>query len=318
MNIQEVLQRATQRLHEAGINSARLDARVLLAHVLDIEPNELISYPPLEGGSKNSKNFSGRGKMPPQPDPSPKFAAQISTLPQGEGRVLSEFEALIARRLAREPVAYLTCTKGFWDLDFAVGPGALVPRPETETLIEEAQRLFPGKTAPLKILDLGTGSGCILLTLLHLYPNATGLGVEASQSALQWARRNAARLNLESRAELRLSDWSAIPETDFDLVVSNPPYLTDADMAALQPELAHEPPEALSGGPDGLGAYRAIAALLPRLLAPNACAILEIGMGQGAAAAAILGAAGLEIAGFRPDLSGIPRCATARMVRPAP
>jgi release factor glutamine methyltransferase len=280
MTIAEALSRAAEQLRAAGIDSAQLDARVLLAHVMGVEPNELI----VKGGDE----------------------------------VPAEFEKLIARRIAREPVAYITGKKGFWDLDFETGSGALVPRPETETLIEETQKQFPDKTAPLKILDLGTGTGCILLTLLHLYPNAGGIGVDSSGEALHWAGRNAARLDLESRCELRLCDWADISETGFGLIVSNPPYLTDADMASLQPELAHEPATALSGGADGLAAYRAIAALLPRLLASNGCAILEIGMGQGAAVSVILDAAGLEIAGFRPDLSGTSRCVTARMVRPAP
>jgi release factor glutamine methyltransferase len=332
MSIGEALARATEKLRAAGIDSARLDARVLLAHVMGVEPNELISNPPLEGGSKNSsgakapaKNFSGRGQgherhgmTPPRnllrssadaPDTS-----QISTLPQGEGGILSEFDSLVSRRLAREPVAYIVGKKGFWDLEFAAGPGALVPRPETETLIEDVVKTFPDRNAPLDILDLGTGTGCILLTLLHLYPNATGLGVDASDPALRWAKRNATGLALESRCELRRAGWDEIHETGFDLVVSNPPYLADAEFAALAPELAYEPRDALSGGPDGLAAYRAIAPLLPRLLAPKGCAILEIGKGQGPAVSAILKAAGLEIAGRASDLSGIPRCLTARAV----
>lgn len=308
MTIAEALARATEKLRAAGIDSARLDARVLMAHVLGVEPSLLAlssSWPGPEGPGH------------------PIFSSQKEKLDRPHSRAMTngwseQFENLIARRLAREPIAYITGTKGFWDLEFDVGPGVLVPRPETETLIEETQKLFPDKTAPLKILDLGTGTGCILLTLLHLYPNATGLGVDSSEQALAWAKRNAARLNLESRAELRLCDWSEIAESGFDLVVSNPPYLTTADMASLQPELAHEPQQALSGGPDGLAAYRAIAALLPRLLAPSGCAVLEIGMGQGPAVSEILIAAGLEIPGLRPDLSGIPRCVTARMVRPAP
>ena len=329
MNIAEALARATERLRAAGIDSARLDARVLLAHVLGIEPNELVSHPPLEGGSKNSskrsedENFSGRGQghehhnmTPPRnflrSSAGASDASQISTLPQGEGGVLADFEKLIQRRIAREPVAYITGRKGFWDLEFDAGPGALVPRPETETLIEQIVKTFPDKNAALKILDLGTGTGCILLTLLHLYPNTTGLGVDASAEALQWAKRNATGLGLESRAELRLADWAEIRESGFDLVVSNPPYLSAEDMAALQPELAYEPKEALAGGPDGLSAYRAIAALLPPLLAPSGCAVLEIGKGQGPAVFAILEAAGLEILGLAPDLSGIPRSITAR------
>jgi release factor glutamine methyltransferase len=330
MNIADALARATEELRAAGIDSARLDARVLLAHVLGVEPNEITSHPPLEGGSKFAKpaeggseaNF-GEGSCPDAArfDPSPKNSSHalsrysnFSTLPQGEGKILAQFESLIHRRAAREPVAYITGRKGFWDLEFGVGPGALVPRPETETLIEQILKTVPDRNAPLKILDLGTGTGCILLTLLHLYPKATGLGVDATPEALQWAKRNAARFSLESRAGLRLANWSGIDETGFDIVVSNPPYLSADDMEALQPELAYEPKEALAGGPDGLSAYRAIAALLPHLLAPKGWVFLEIGMGQGPAVSAILEAAGLEIRSIATDLSGIPRCVTARMM----
>ena len=317
MNIGEVLARATTRLRAAGIDSARLDARVLLAHVLGVEPNELATteFPLPNAGGGEARSASGEGAAD---IPLPRAASRRAPSHKGREEIIVEFESLIARRIAREPVAYIIGKKGFWDLEFEVGPGALVPRPETETLIEEAQRLFPDKSATLKILDLGVGTGCILLTLLHLYSNATGLGVDSSEPALQWARRNAAQLNLESRCRLRLADWSEIAESGFDLVVSNPPYLTAEDMASLQPELLHEPAEALSGGADGLAAYRGIAALLPRLLAPNGCAVLEIGMGQGPAVSAIIGAAGLEILRLTPDLSRIPRCVTARMVPAAP
>ncbi|HUJ03260.1 MAG TPA: peptide chain release factor N(5)-glutamine methyltransferase, partial [Rhizomicrobium sp.] len=226
--------------------------------------------------------------------------------------LLKEFEQFIARRIAREPVAYIVGKKGFWDLEFDVGPGALVPRPETETLIEQALKRFPDRSAALEILDLGTGTGCLLLTLLHLYPNATGLGVDSSPEALGWAKRNAQKLGLESRCALRLADWAQVKQTGFDLMVTNPPYLSRDDLAAAGPELAHEPVQALFGGPDGLDTYRAIAPLLPRLLAPKGCAILEIGKGQGEAVSAILRAAGLEIERLAPDLSGIPRCVMAR------
>ncbi|HEV2561136.1 MAG TPA: peptide chain release factor N(5)-glutamine methyltransferase [Rhizomicrobium sp.] len=310
MNTRDALTRGAEQLRAAGIESARLDARVLMAHVLGVETNEIPFYPPLEGGSKNSKNFSGRGHVGAlKHDPSPKFASQISTLPQGEGEVISRFDYLIARRAAREPVAYLIGKKEFWSRDFAVGPGALVPRPETETLIEEILRQFPDRSAPLKILDLGTGTGCILITLLHEYPNARGLGVDASQAALFWARRNAA--GLESRCELRLADWEKIEETGFDIVVSNPPYLSATELEQLQPEVFREPREALAGGADGLDAYRSLAACAPGFLAPSGCAVFEIGAGQGEGVSAILRSRGLEIARLTPDLSDIPRCIVA-------
>jgi len=301
--IAEVLSRAAERLRAAGIDSARLDARVLLAHVLGVEPNQIPTLPPSWPG--------------PQGPGHPIFNSQDEKLDRPHPRamtddLLKEFEQFIARRIAREPVAYITGRKGFWDLEFDVGPGALVPRPETETLIEQALKRFPDRSAALEILDLGTGTGCLLLTLLHLYPNATGLGVDSSPEALGWAKRNAQKLGLESRYALRLADWAQVKQTGFDLMVTNPPYLSRDDLAAAAPELALEPVQALFGGPDGLDTYRAIAPLLPRLLAPKGCAILEIGKGQGEAVSTILRAAGLEIERLAPDLSGIPRCVMAR------
>jgi release factor glutamine methyltransferase len=314
VNTRDALARGAEILRAAGIESARLDGRVLLAHVLEVSPNEVMFHPPLEGGSKNSENFSGRGQVAAvEHDPSPKSAAQISTLPQGEGEILARFEEVIARRAAREPVAYIIGKKEFWSRDFAVGPGALVPRPETETLIEEILRQFPDRAASLKILDLGTGTGCILITLLHEYPNARGLGVDASAEALVWARQNAA--GLESRCELRLTDWGKIDESGFDIVVSNPPYLSSAELEQLQPEVAREPREALAGGADGLDAYRSLAACTPHWLAPSGCAVFEIGAGQGEGVSAILRSGGLEIGRLTPDLSGIPRCIAAHKAR---
>ncbi|HTO40071.1 MAG TPA: peptide chain release factor N(5)-glutamine methyltransferase, partial [Rhizomicrobium sp.] len=226
------------------------------------------------------------------------------------------FEALIARRAARAPVAYLTGEKEFWSLSFAVGPGVLIPRPETETVIEQALKLFADPQAPLNILDLGTGSGILLLTLLHLYPAARGVGVDASEQALAWAGRNRARHHLESRATLIRSDWDAdweegLPET-FDLVVSNPPYVARDAMAQLEPELTFEPQSALEAGPDGLAAYRALGPVLCRRLAPGAPVLLEIGADQNVTVPEVLSRAGLDVLGVFPDLSGLPRVVLAK------
>lgn len=306
----DALARATEKLRAAGIDSARLDARVLMAHVLGVEPNELHAETRRRGEGR-----ALRADMADSSNPPLKEKELRASAPPREKNILEEFESLIARRAAREPVAYITGRKGFWDLDFEVGPGALVPRPETETLIEEVLREFPDKTAPLKIIDLGTGTGCILLTLLHLYPNATGLGVDASDDALRWAERNRQQLGLESRCELRRADWNELTETGFDLAVSNPPYLSAADMKKLQPELAFEPAAALMAAEDGLSAYRALAPILLHLLKPRGCTALEIGQGQGEAVPEILRAQGLEIVRITPDLSGIPRCVVARRPR---
>ena len=269
--------KASQQLAAAGIDNPRLDARVLLAHALAISPSDLIFE---------------TTNIPPE--------------------ALAKFESAIARRTNREPLAYITGEKEFWSLPFAVGPGVLIPRPETETVIEEAQKLFPQKNTPLRILDLGTGSGILLLTLLHLYPNARGTGVDASPDALHWAKKNAASLGLESRAALEQRNWDEGIEQAFDLIVSNPPYIARDALAQLEPELSFEPRTALDGGPDGLDAYRALAPILLRRAAPGGAILLEIGADQGASVPAILEAAGLLIGHVANDLAGHPRVVVAK------
>ncbi|HSM79820.1 MAG TPA: peptide chain release factor N(5)-glutamine methyltransferase [Bryobacteraceae bacterium] len=269
--------KASQQLAAAGIDNPRLDARVLLAHALAISPSDLIFE---------------TTNIPPE--------------------ALAKFESAIARRTNREPLAYITGEKEFWSLPFAVGPGVLIPRPETETVIEEAQKLFPQKNTPLRILDLGTGSGILLLTLLHLYPNARGTGVDASPDALHWAKKNAASLGLESRAALEQRNWDEGIEQAFDLIVSNPPYIARDALAQLEPELSFEPRAALDGGPDGLDAYRALAPILLRRAAPGGAILLEIGADQGASVPAILEAAGLLIGHVANDLAGHPRVVVAK------
>ena len=221
---------------------------------------------------------------------------------------MQRFETYIARRAAREPLAYITGTKEFWSLDFAVGPGVLIPRPDSETLIETALRLYPDKAVPLSILDLGTGSGCLLIAALKEFPNAHGVGIDSSPEALAWARRNLAAHRLEDRASLIETGWLEEASPGFDLTLANPPYIPTADIAGLAPEVAgHEPRAALDGGPDGLAAYRALAPRIARVLAPSGHALLEIGQGQGDAVATLLAAAGLEVPAINPDLAGIAR-----------
>lgn len=220
------------------------------------------------------------------------------------------FLGLVARRATREPLAYVIGRKEFWSLDFAVGPGALVPRPETETLIELALKAFPDRAAPLRILDLGTGSGCLLVTALTLYPNAAGTGIDTSAEALGWAQRNAQRHGVAGRSRFVEGGWQAALGQSYDLILANPPYLTEAELADSAPELGHEPETALSAGPDGLEAYRALGPVLAAGLAPEGRAFLEIGAGQAKSAAKALELGGLEILSITPDLSGIPRCLT--------
>jgi release factor glutamine methyltransferase len=210
---------------------------------------------------------------------------------------------LVARRAAHEPFAYITGRKAFWSLDLAVGPGVLVPRPDTETLIEEALRIVPDRSARLAIADLGTGSGAILLAALAEFPNAHGIGFESAPQAFACATANAAR---QPRAEIRQADWNTATGP-FDLVFSNPPYISSGTIESLDPEVARfEPRAALDGGPDGLDAYRSLATLLPGILKPGGHALLEIGLGQANAMVSLFPK--LEILRITPDLSGVPRC----------
>jgi release factor glutamine methyltransferase len=224
-------------------------------------------------------------------------------------RTGQDFNALVARREQREPVAYITGHREFWSLDFAVGPGVLVPRPDTETLVEEALRLVPDRNAPLRIADLGTGSGALLIAALKEFPHGTGTGFESSPEAFGYAAANAARL-IGPRAEIRPEDWNSAAGP-FDLIFCNPPYIPSIEIESLAPDVARfEPRAALDGGPDGLSAYRVLAKLLPGLLKPGGHALLEIGLGQALAIPSLF--QGLEIVRIAPDLSGIPRCVILR------
>lgn len=267
-----LLGEAAVQLAAAGIDSARLDARLLLAYAMGVAPDTLaLSNPQV----RNEKLF----------------------------------EQLLARRIAREPVAYITGEKEFWSLTFAVGPGVLIPRPETELLIEQMQKHF-SKDSELDILDLGTGSGCLLIAGLKEFPNAYGTGIDASAVALKWAKQNAETLEVLNRADFRQGDW--LDRGAFDVVLSNPPYIKTGDIAALAPEVLHEPMAALDGGPDGLDAYRALALRMAALLKPSGWIFWEIGAGQGEAVSALLGDNGLLVEAILPDLAGIPRCVAAR------
>jgi release factor glutamine methyltransferase len=213
------------------------------------------------------------------------------------GAEAERFEIAVARRAARSPLSHVVGFREFWGRRFTVTPDVLDPRPETETLI--AWALEGGPAA--RILDLGVGSGCILLTLLAEWPEATGVGVDASAAALAVAASNAEALAVASRVRLTPGDWFSGVEGRFDLVVSNPPYLDAADMAALGPEERAEPALALHGGSDGLAPYRAIAAGLGAALAPGGAALVEIGAGQEAAVAAIFLAEGFAGVAMRED-----------------
>lgn len=266
------------RLRQAGIPTPELDARLLLCAAAGISHEQLLLDPgrPLTGAEQ------------------------------------ARLEQLAKRRENREPVSRILGRREFRGRDFLVSPATLDPRPDSETLIEAAAELY-GDGAPGSILDLGTGTGCLLLSLLEAFPDACGLGIDISEEVVATARSNAERLGLADRARFRAGDWADGVEGAFDLVVSNPPYISSADIAGLAPEVArHEPRAALDGGPDGLAAYRRIAADLARVLASGGAVLLEIGAGQEVAVLEIANRAGLGPhpgrAGPWRDLAGHARC----------
>ncbi|MBR0656766.1 peptide chain release factor N(5)-glutamine methyltransferase [Plastoroseomonas arctica] len=266
--------RAGQHLRAASVATPRQEARMLLGAAIGVPPEELLRD------------------------------ARAAVAPEASAR----FAALLKRRLAGEPIAYLVGSRGFWTLDLAVSPASLIPRPDSETLVEAALLAIPDRTLPLRILDLGTGTGALLLAALSEYTNAWGLGVDRVPAAVELARQNAARTGLATRAAFLVGDWAGALDARFDLVLCNPPYIESAAIAGLMPEVARfEPASALDGGPDGLDAYRAVLAGLPSLLAPQGVAILELGLGQGPAVEALAAGFGLDVGPTRADLGGIAR-----------
>jgi release factor glutamine methyltransferase len=267
MKVREAIAAAGARLAAASA-TPRLDAELLMAHALGLEREELL--------------LSGLDREPPD-----------------------AFAALVSRREAGEPVAYILGRRAFWTIELEVAPGVLVPRPDSETLLEAAVDRF-GAFSPASVLDLGTGPGTLLLAALDQWPHARGLGIDRSPRAIELAARNADRLGLGGRAEFRLGDWGGGLDRRFDLILCNPPYVEDG--AVLPVDVAGwEPAEALYAGSDGLDAYRRLAPQLPGLLAPQGVACVEIGAGQEGRARRIFEAEGLRVA-TRQDLAGLPRC----------
>ncbi len=220
---------------------------------------------------------------------------------------------MLGRMIAREPLSRIIGKREFWGLEFALSPDTLDPRPDSESVVEAVLSRLPDRTGPYRFLDLGTGTGCLLLALLSEFPQAIGVGIDAAAGAVSTARRNAERLGLGGRALFAVGDWAASIAGRFDAVVANPPYIPTPAIPELPPEVRdYDPQRALDGGPDGLAAYRAIAAALPRLLALGGLFVGEIGAGQADCVAAILAQNSLAIEGFVPDLAGIIRCVVAR------
>lgn len=238
------------------------------------------------------------------------FARLDRMITEEEDERVAEF---LARVVAHEPLSRILGMREFWGLEFMLSTDTLDPRPESETVIEAALARLPDRARAYRILDLGTGSGCLLLALLSELPAASGIGVDAAPGAVDMARRNAMRLGLAARAEFAVGDWAKSLTETFDVVVANPPYIAAADILGLPPEVRDfDPRRALDGGFDGLDAYRAIAAELPRLLGPGGVFAGEFGQGREAAVAELIVANGLTVGCVIPDLAGIPRCVVAQ------
>jgi len=275
----EALKSLRQTLSEAGFETAALDARLLLLSVLDIPAMELITHP----------------DIPLAPGESERLAAAAR------------------RRLAHEPVARIVGEREFWGLPFALSPETLVPRPDTETVVETALGLLPDRQAPLLMADFGTGSGCLLVALLHELPRAVGLGVDLSLGALETARRNAQANGVGERSLFALSHWADAIAGRFDLIVSNPPYIASPVIPTLDREVRdHDPLLALDGGPDGLEPYRILLGEAKRLLIPHGLLVVEIGYDQAEDLRSLAAAQGLEILKVAHDLSDTPRCVAMR------
>ena len=224
----------------------------------------------------------------------------------------STFDGLVARRAAREPLSHLTGHREFWSLDFFVNADVLDPRADSETLIDVVVDARKDGFLPRRIVDLGTGSGCLLLALLSEIPEATGVGIDVSDAALAVARKNADRLDLASRAAFQMGNWGNGLSEKFDLVISNPPYIPEADVVNLQPEVREfEPYMALAGGEDGLDCYRAILNGIHHILRAGGLAVFEVGQGQASDVARMMQKSGFETPQIREDLAGIQRCVSA-------
>lgn len=222
------------------------------------------------------------------------------------------FHALLARRAAREPLALITGVQGFWTLDLEVSTATLIPRGDSETVIEAALAARPERADVRRILDLGTGTGALLLAALVEFRHAFGVGVDRVTDAARLAARNAERNALAPRCAFLVADWATPLAGRFDLVVSNPPYIESGIIPTLAPEVAqHEPASALDGGHDGLDAYHALLPELPSLLAPGGVAVLELGFGQVSSVSALAHRLGFATE-MRPDLTGIPRALVLR------
>lgn len=280
MTIQSALKEMRDQFRSAGLETPELDARLLVQAALGITQEQLLL---------NTNKI----------------------IIDSECKKLNE---MVRRRLLREPVSRILGTRGFWKSEFKVSQETLDPRADSETLIEAVLKHI-NKEAPLTILDMGTGTGCLLLSLLQELPQATGVGIDISEDAIRTARQNAEALGLSDRAKFMVTSWSnLVVDKAFDVVISNPPYIAEAEISSLAPEVRqYDPVRALAGGKDGLDCYREIAALLPSLMVNRGQVFLEIGSSQAESVRGILAARGLHVLETTQDLAGHDRCLVASM-----
>jgi release factor glutamine methyltransferase len=273
--VADAVVRAADRLAAAGSATPRREARLLAAIALGVEPGEIFAYP------------------------------ERAVTPAETARIA----ALAERRAGGEPVSRLRGRREFWSLEFLLSPETLDPRPDSETVVAAVLDRIADRTAPLRLLDFGTGTGCLLLALLSELPNGFGVGVDRAEGAACTARRNAERLGLAARAGFLVGSWGEALESGVDVIVGNPPYIPSGALAGLPPEVARfDPLLALDGGADGLAAYRVLAGETKRLLRLGGLAAFEVGAGQAQAVAALMSSAGLDVRETRRDLAGIERC----------
>ena len=276
--IAAVLDDAAAALAAAGFDEPRRQARRLVAVALGLSPAEVVARP------EHALPDADRAKV----------------------------DGMLHRMVAGEPLTRIVASREFWGLEFRLSADTLDPRPESETVVEAVLAHLPERGRAYRLLDLGTGTGCLLLALLAEFPASTGVGIDVAPGAVRTARDNAGRLGFAARARFVAGDWAAAIGGRFDAVVANPPYIASAAIRGLPPEVReHDPHRALDGGADGLAAYRAIAPQLRRLLLPAGIFAAEIGAGQAGDVAAILSQGGLEIAGLAHDLAGFARCIVA-------
>ncbi len=273
MKLKEIIRNTKARFRDAGIESYAIDADVIIAEAIDKNREFLIGNPEYEVAQEQ----------------------------------LEKIEGFCNRRENREPVAKILGRKEFWSMEFAVDKNTLDPRPDSETLIEAVLGIYQDKAADLRILDLGTGSGCLLLVLLSEYKNAYGMGVDINSGAINKAKENSFKLNLARCSDFVVSNWVEKVDGDFDLVIGNPPYIKESDIDSLEPEVSkYDPYIALAGGENGLSCYEEIAKNMP--LKSGGYAVFEFGLGQGEDVKNIFCNAGMQFVSFKKDLSGIDRC----------